>query len=292
MNHLTRNDFAGALSLLAQLQPHADDGAAAFARHAVVALTGYVAADLSTLSVCDLRTGHRQVAGQPGSALSAADVETFDRHFHAHPLVRFHGYRRQPPVRRLSDEVSLCDFRRTALYADYYRRIGIDHVIALPLLMDGHTLVSFVMNRARLDFSERERERLELLRPHLAWLYRQACRATRDRLAAGVPSALDDVAPLPDMLPAGLAPRAGLTPREWQVMHWLAGGKTDAEIAALLGLSPRTVQKHLQHVYIKLGVETRTAAVMRSLSASNKGSEWNMYSDMRLGLSGTKTISP
>ena len=43
-------------------------------------------------------------------------------------------------------------------------------------------------------------------------------------------------------------------------------GKTDAEIAALLGLSPRTVQKHLEHIYIKLGVETRTAAVMRSMA--------------------------
>ncbi|RUR70358.1 LuxR family transcriptional regulator [Variovorax guangxiensis] len=56
-----------------------------------------------------------------------------------------------------------------------------------------------------------------------------------------------------------------LTPREGEVMHWLARGKTDAEIAALLQISPRTVHKHLQHVYVKLGVETRTAAVMRAL---------------------------
>ena len=58
----------------------------------------------------------------------------------------------------------------------------------------------------------------------------------------------------------------GLTPRENEVLYWLAHGKTDAEIAALLGLSPRTVQKHLEHIYIKLGVETRTAAVMRSMA--------------------------
>jgi DNA-binding CsgD family transcriptional regulator len=50
------------------------------------------------------------------------------------------------------------------------------------------------------------------------------------------------------------------------MMHWLAAGKTDVEIAALLSLSPRTVSKHLEHIYVKLGVETRTAAVMRVLA--------------------------
>ena len=57
-----------------------------------------------------------------------------------------------------------------------------------------------------------------------------------------------------------------LTLREGDVMRWLACGKTDTEIAALLSISPRTVQKHLEHVYVKLGVETRTAAVMRTLA--------------------------
>ncbi len=61
--------------------------------------------------------------------------------------------------------------------------------------------------------------------------------------------------------------RAGpaLTAREHEVLRWLAAGKTDRDIASILGVSPRTVQKHLEHVYDKLGVETRTAAVMRWL---------------------------
>ncbi len=59
-----------------------------------------------------------------------------------------------------------------------------------------------------------------------------------------------------------------LTAREREVMHWLAGGKTDREIAQLLGCSHRTVQKHLERTYQKLGVETRTAAVMRALESS------------------------
>jgi DNA-binding CsgD family transcriptional regulator len=52
-----------------------------------------------------------------------------------------------------------------------------------------------------------------------------------------------------------------LTPRERQVLSWVARGKTNAEIARLLWLAPSTVRKHLEHVYAKLGVNTRTAAV-------------------------------
>jgi DNA-binding CsgD family transcriptional regulator len=57
-----------------------------------------------------------------------------------------------------------------------------------------------------------------------------------------------------------------LTPRERDVLDWVAAGKTNREVAEILGTSPRTVQKHLEHVFTKLGVETRTAAVMRALS--------------------------
>lgn len=60
--------------------------------------------------------------------------------------------------------------------------------------------------------------------------------------------------------------RLGLTRRETEVLTWVADGKTNAEIGLILGTSPRTVQKHLEHVFEKLGVETRTGAVMRVLT--------------------------
>lgn len=53
---------------------------------------------------------------------------------------------------------------------------------------------------------------------------------------------------------------AALTPRETEVLSWLAKGKTNRDIADILGLSHRTVNKHLEHVFEKLGVETRAAA--------------------------------
>jgi DNA-binding CsgD family transcriptional regulator len=56
-----------------------------------------------------------------------------------------------------------------------------------------------------------------------------------------------------------------LTARECDVLSWVARGKTNAEIAQLLWLAPSTVRKHLENVYAKLGVNTRTAAVARFL---------------------------
>jgi DNA-binding CsgD family transcriptional regulator len=56
-----------------------------------------------------------------------------------------------------------------------------------------------------------------------------------------------------------------LTPRETEVLRWLFSGKSDRDIGAILGISPRTVHKHLQRIYEKLGVECRTAAVVRAL---------------------------
>jgi DNA-binding CsgD family transcriptional regulator len=56
-----------------------------------------------------------------------------------------------------------------------------------------------------------------------------------------------------------------LTARESQVLSWVARGKTNPEIAEILWVSPTTVRKHLENVYAKLGVHTRTAAVARFL---------------------------
>jgi DNA-binding CsgD family transcriptional regulator len=63
----------------------------------------------------------------------------------------------------------------------------------------------------------------------------------------------------------------GLTRREAEVLAWVALGKTNAEIADILQMRPRTVHKHLDHVFDKLGVENRTAAAARALTWVNAG---------------------
>ncbi|HJV11595.1 MAG TPA: helix-turn-helix transcriptional regulator, partial [Burkholderiales bacterium] len=109
-----------------------------------------------------------------------------------------------------------------------------DHAIALPIYVRDGVLVSFVLNRTRRNFTDRERALLDALRPHLARVYQRLNRL------------------------------GGLTAREAEVLRWVAAGKSDAQIAAILHISARTVQKHLQHSYEKLGVESRTAAAMRA----------------------------
>ena len=230
----------------------ASAGPGGFARGGVRGLRGVVDAELTTLSTCDLETGHRSVVSDVPGAIARREIEAFDRHFHEHPLLRAHGSDPRAETRRISDVVPPAEFRRTGLYNEYYRAIGIDHVMAVPIHVDRSLLVGFVFNRSGRDFGERERARMEAIRPHLCDLYRMG-RAMESARATQWPAA---TAP---GLPA-------LTPREHDVLRWLAAGKTDRDIGDILGISPRTVHKHLQRIYEKLGVETRTAAVVRAMS--------------------------
>lgn len=204
-----------------------------FAKLGVERLPALVASEFTTLSICHLASGKREVFGLPAGALTAEDRAAFDRHFHEHPLVRFHAYQGGRVPQRITDSVPFEQFRRTALYNDYYRRIRIDHAIALPIYVRDGLLVSFVLNRTRRDFTERERALLEVLRPHLAKIYQR------------------------------ISTVGQLTARETEVLRWVAAGKSNAQIGAILRISARTVQKHLQNIYDKLGVESRTAAAMR-----------------------------
>lgn len=101
-------------------------------------------------------------------------------------------------------------------------------------------------DRSERDFSERDVRVLETLRPHLVQLWRNA------RLRRSIADSFSSSA-------AGL-----LTPREREVLAWVARGKTNREIAAVLYLAPGTVRKHLDNVYAKLDVGSRAGAVARA----------------------------
>ena len=71
---------------------------------------------------------------------------------------------------------------------------------------------------------------------------------------------------------------SGLSPREAQVLDWVAQGKTNKEIGVILDLSPRTVQKHLEHIYRKIYVESRTAAAAKAYEiASLANTQTSMF---------------
>jgi DNA-binding response OmpR family regulator/DNA-binding CsgD family transcriptional regulator len=70
--------------------------------------------------------------------------------------------------------------------------------------------------------------------------------------------------------PVEFSSELGLTTREGEVLSWLSKGKTNRDIAQILGLSPRTVDKHLEQIYAKLGVENRTAAAAIATSTGRR----------------------
>lgn len=70
-------------------------------------------------------------------------------------------------------------------------------------------------------------------------------------------------------VPAEFSSDLGLTSREGEVLSWLSKGKTNRDIAQILGLSPRTIDKHLEQIYAKLGVENRTAAATIAVNVRN-----------------------
>ncbi len=87
------------------------------------------------------------------------------------------------------------------------------------------------------NFSEREKAMLALARPHIAELHTR-----RDRELRGEPH---------------------LTPRQWEVLRQVATGASNTQIARTLGLSDATVRKHLENVFLRLGVQSRTEALAR-----------------------------
>lgn len=215
----------------------------ALVRAVVERLPRLVDSELTTLSICDLEAGTRRVVSYPRDAIAAGDQACFNRLIHTHPLVRYHSTHAGGGARRISDCVGGAHFRRQELYNDYYRRIGIDHVVAVPVVASSGLVMSYVLNRRGRDFDDRECALLDAMRPALANLYRFASWAGVSRESN--------------------PPVGRLTPREEEALRWVAQGKSDKQVAAALGASVRTVQKHLENAYAKLGVSNRTAAAMQ-----------------------------
>lgn len=241
MVDLPGKDLKQALHFMLDVSALREPGAVV--RCVVEGLPRLIASEVTTMSVCDLAAGTRKVVSFPGDAIAADDQACFNRLIHDHPLVKFHSTHPHGGARRVSDCVSQTAFRRQAIFGEYYRRLGIDQVMAVPVVAGPGLVMSYVLNRKGIDFSDGERDLLDAMRPALANLYRFAM------LDAAAASARP--------------PGTPLTRRETEVLRWVAAGKADLQIAAIVGASVRTVHKHLENAYVKLGVENRTAAAMR-----------------------------
>jgi len=129
MAELRQQDFRDGWRLVCEMTEAAGD-ATSFARLGVAQLPRLVASEITTLSVCDLARNTRSVVSAPGASISAADREAFDRHFAAHPLVRYHSSTPRGASHRISDSLSGAAFRETALYlTGFHKRelVGMRH---------------------------------------------------------------------------------------------------------------------------------------------------------------------
>jgi DNA-binding CsgD family transcriptional regulator len=135
-------------------------------------------------------------------------------------------------VIKLSDFYTTRQLHSTGMYQGM-RKSGIEHELILCLPNDRGRV--WFWRGAGPDFSERERGLLALLRPHLFEAYLAA-----ERRRHRTPQ---------------------LTRRHWELLDLLAAGHTNAQIARQLGISQGTVRTHLENIYGRLQVSSRTAAV-------------------------------
>jgi DNA-binding CsgD family transcriptional regulator len=150
-------------------------------------------------------------------------------------------------VLAISDFISDREFRRRGLYAEVCKPLGVRAVVKVFLPTGRATGASLVFDTTRSRFTETDRLTLERLVLHLGQLRRNAL-ARRT-----YPALMDSTA-------AARMRLLRLTPRERVVLARAAAGETNTVIAQALFVSPGTVRKHLEHVYDKLEVRTRTAA--------------------------------
>ncbi|MDP5181593.1 response regulator transcription factor [Blastococcus sp. BMG 814] len=167
-----------------------------------------------------------------------------------HPLIRWYAVTGSCEVQilgRVPREVASA--RMAAEWSAFARPLGITHQLALPLRL-GEGIQAYVVSRPDDDYQDADAELARLVRPALAAL-------------VGQQQVMQDVADWQYERVRGTR----LTEREYAVLRLLGAGLTAESIARRLHTSPRTVHKHLEHLYRKLGVRDRLMAVQRAHEA-------------------------
>ena len=204
------------------------------------------------------RRTESHVASKHLTPAQAVEIESVVREFIWQNPVGAHIADGHPTaVVQPTDLISQRQFRRTDLYQLAFRPVRMEYQIVASLAWS-QGAGGLVVNRpGTRNFTLREVALVAHLRPHVerAYLALRQLAELRSQLAKaqGTLAAEGHV-----VHPAGWT-AAGLTTREKEVLHWVSQGKRNGEIAIILGISSRTVEKHVEHLFAKLGVETRAA---------------------------------
>src|SRR6478672_13539930 len=236
VERLSDSDYRGMLEFL--YLAGANDSPDPFPDQLLAHLNGLVASD--TVSYGEYNPNRRgwrctpRWAGEPQPHTDSIR-EAFQTFRHQYP----HAPSDPGPVLRWSDRLSPRAMRRLDLYWEVSRPLGIESSLTIWLRDATGVLGGFAFDRFEGDFSDHDLLLLETLGPHLLQLAKSA------------------TARWPE-------PATQLTPREREILAWVARGKTNHEIAATLYVSPGTIRKHLDNIYAKLDVPNRAAAVSRA----------------------------
>ncbi len=187
-----------------------------------------------------------------------------------HPHSAYYQRSGDGSARRLSEIMSMRALRRT----NFYNEISSKNRLVRQLTIyapapPGHT-VMVALCRVAPDFSDQERSLLELLRPHIANAWRLAWERERNqgevrRLLARRRARMEAAE-----IRVAIARHLALTPREAEVLSWVAQSKTNSEIAIIFGLSTGTIKFYVERILAKLGCENRTAAARMALEATGR----------------------
>jgi DNA-binding NarL/FixJ family response regulator len=161
-----------------------------------------------------------------------------------HPKLARWSQTRGGAAVRLSDLLSRRALHRLSIYDYFWRPFGVEYDFGVRVKYARRSGIDLSCTRSDTDFSDGERDLLDAVRPYLA--------RTLQRV---------DANPIAESLRVEF----GISRREAELLALVARGQTNRQIAATLFLAPGTVRKHLEHLYAKLGVTTRTQAATRAL---------------------------
>ncbi|GAA1955305.1 helix-turn-helix transcriptional regulator [Catenulispora subtropica] len=173
---------------------------------------------------------------EPAGAVTAEQAAALDAHHATDPLLA-HAWTGSGAAVRRSDLHTDPEFRRLPTYDTVFAPLKARRQLVVGVHPDEQRRVAVVFNRTAPDFAHHDVAVAEALRPRIG----------RALARFGSPSPR----------------REKVSPREADVLDLLCRGLTDRQIATRLGISPRTVDKHLEHAYVKLGVRCRVQAATR-----------------------------
>ena len=244
--HVSLSALEKALRLvldLAEMEPPA-----AFGERALPGLAQLVSCDHLTYNEIGLTSDQMEYNSWPAAMTPPVGLTVFAAYVHEHPLVNYYRDTGDGQPIRISDFLGRERFPRLGLYTEFFRHFPVEHQLALALPSQPPQVIGIAFNRSRGDFSDADRDLLAVLRQPMTTARERA--KTREQARQALTAADSEL--------------ADLTDRELRVLQLTAQGRTNSAIAHALDISPRTVAKHLEHIYRKLGVSSRAAAVYRA----------------------------